>query len=818
MKYTIVILLIGFLAFETAKSQQPSENYTIEGEVVTEDGTESVPFATITIENDSAKVLTRAATGANGRFSIKVKGNGQFNVIASAVGYGTSDKKTTFNSGSFSKNIGKFQLKEGVELKEVTIAAQKPLIKSEPDKLVYSVESDPEARTTTALEIFRKVPMLTIDNEDNVSLNGQSNYKVLINGKASSMMSNNFKDVIRSMPANSIKDIEIITNPSSKYEAEGVAGIINIITLKNKDNGYNGNVGANVDSYGSLGANSYIAAKVDKITFSANLYMNQYTQPKTEGTSLRENLLLDTLHFSNTFSDSKYKGKGGNLSFEFGYEIDTFNLISSSFWGFLGNGNNEMNSITEDRTRTNDLYRKYSNISNGTNNYGWMSGNIDYQRTFKRPDKSFTMSYKLENNPNSSSFENNVTGDLNYTSYRQLSDNKAGNINHTVQLDFYDPISKLHQYEAGVKYILRDNNSISDVMRWDYDKESWVEDPTRNNDLDYKQHILGGYAGYVFKLKKFSTKTGLRAEQTWNDGKFISQETTDFVNSYFNLIPYITLSYQVKPMSTFKVSYTQRLSRPGIWYLNPYVNDRDPMNISYGNPNLTSEVSHSFETSYGIFSPKFNLNMSGSAYFLNNAIENYTFIDSQGRRISTYDNIGTRQNYNLNFYGSYRPNAKFNFGGNARLGYTVVESKGDLVRQNEGASYSVSLNARHTLWKDAAAMIYGGLFSPYVMLQGKRSLYYYSSISLTQQLLNKKLDLSLGISDPFPRKKYMTSEFRDPTFISTSENFQWGQRVYFRIAYRFGKMNIQTKKARRGINNDDMKSDSSGGGQSSGQQ
>ncbi len=162
-------------------------------------------------------------------------------------------------------------MESGVELKEVTVTAQKPLVKIEPDKIVYSMESDPEAQTNNVLEMLYKIPLVTVDAEDNITVNGQSNFKVLVNGKSSSMMSTNFKEVLKSLPANTIKDIEVITNPSSKYDAEGVGGIINIITTKKTISGYNGSVSSGVDARGSLNWSAYLATKIKKFSFSTAL-------------------------------------------------------------------------------------------------------------------------------------------------------------------------------------------------------------------------------------------------------------------------------------------------------------------------------------------------------------------------------------------------------------------------------------------------------------------------------------------------------------------------------------------------------------------
>ena len=819
MKRVFLAAISLMCAAGVMQAQERKTPFQLKGRVTVEGTMEEIPFATVTVQNDSARVVTRQVADEAGRFGIGLPQAGTYRLLLSAVGFSAEPLSIVLSANETVKDIGHVTMKEGVALKEVSVVAQKPLIKSDPDKLVYSVEADPEAKSNTVLEIIRKVPLLSVDSEDNVTLNGQSNYKVLVNGKSSSLMSNNFKDVIKSMPANSIKDIEVITNPSSKYEAEGVGGIINIITLRNTNNGYTGSVGANADSYGGFGVNGYISANIDKFSFSTNVFNNQFRQPTNEISSHRENLLNDEFHYSDMSGKSKFHGSGNSLNFEAGYEIDTFNLISASGWGYLGSYNFDTKNNTGERDVHQNPSRSYNNLIDGHNGFGFISGNVDYQRSFPKKDKTLTTSYRLEYTPQTAKNENNVEGTLNYASFRQKSDNNASGQTHTFQLDYFDPLTEKHQVETGVKGIYRRNFSETDISVFNPEAKKWEIDNSRRNDLDYDQYILGVYAGYLHKLNKLSAKGGLRAEYTWNDGVFKSQVNTPFRNTLFNLIPYINLTYALKPTQTLKASYTQRLFRPSIWALNPYVNDIDPLNISYGNPKLDAEVSHAFSLSYGQFTPKFNINLDLSSSITNNAIEQYSRIEGNGVRHQTYGNIGSNQRYGLNIYTSYRAGAKFSVNLNGRINYAILDSNNDLNFHNEGLMYGGNLGARLTLWKGGAVSANAGGSSSGVMLQGKGNAWYYTSLGLTQKLLKDKLDLSLYANDPFTRKIYFRSRFEDETYTMRTENFRWGQRLRLSLVYRFGKMNTQVKKARRGITNDDQRSEGgegTGGGQQQG--
>jgi outer membrane receptor protein involved in Fe transport len=805
MKYLIVFFLLIFVSVPLP-AQNKTAGYQVSGQMVNKISGDGIPYATIVLKSDSIKVKKMLACSVSGQFSINVDTPGNYILITSATGY--KEFSMPVDVSGLKTDLGKISMEEGAIMKEVVVSAQKPLVKMDLDKIVYSIESDPEAQTNNAFEMLRKIPLVTVDAEDNVLVNGQSNFKVLVNGKSSAMMSSNFKDVLKSLPANTIKDIEVITNPSSKYDAEGVGGILNIITNKKTISGYNGSVNAGVNTRGSINAGVYLATKIKKLSFAVRYYGSQYIQPKMENSTASEYFNNTEYHYLNSDGNNSYKGTGNGFSGEASYDIDSLDLISLSFWGYQGSYNSDGFNETRYLSTANDITRMYTSTTNTREGYGSLSGNIDYQKTYKKPDKSLTFSYKLDNNPNTTKYTSDNEGMINYPTYSQRSANDAVGREQTFQADYYDPLTKMHQIEGGVKFILRQNTSSSDTYRND------TLDTKRGNDLDYNQYIMGAYAGYVLKLEKFGIRTGLRLERTWNDGESkIAGTTTDFTNRLINLIPYITFSYMPKTGQTIKLSYTKRLSRPGIWYLNPYVNDADSLNVSYGNPSLVAEVANSFELGYTFFTPKLNLSASSDASFVNNSIENISKVQSNGATFTTYENIGKNLRFGLNLYFSYRPTQKLSIYFNGSGSYSKLETNNGYPISNKGFSYNSFLSARMTLWKDGSVNLYTGIYSPGIMLQGKSSSYYYTSFGVSQYFLKRKLQLSLSASDPFWRSKKYTSDLKDITFKSHNVNTYLSRMARFNVTFNFGKMDLQVKKVNRGIQNDDVKS---GGGHKEG--
>jgi Outer membrane receptor proteins, mostly Fe transport len=805
MKKALYSLLLLVNIF-SIKAETSTSAHLIVGQAVEKINGKEIPYATASLLNGKEKVIKKVSGDANGKFSIPVDSTGKYMLVLAAFGF--KETRMPVEVTGLKNDVGAVRIEEGIGLKEVAVIAQKPLVKVEVDKITYSIESDPDAQTSNGLEILRKVPLIAVDAEENVTLNGQSNYKVLVNGKSSSMMSSNFKEVIKSLPANSIKDIEVITNPPSKYEAEGVGGIINIITQKKTLNGYNGNINAGIDSRGRKNVGIYLSTKINKFGLSARYSGSQFNSPQTGGFSTNENTLSETYRTSRSDYKQRYNGNSGSYNGEASYEIDTFNLVSASFWGYTGGYENKGKNISSMYDTNGNLSRYFENNTFGKSTYGYISGNIDFQKTFMKPEKTFTISYKLDADPGSSKSNNDVSACFNYTPYTQRSVSDNLEQEHTIQIDYYDPLTKMHQIECGVKAILRNNSNNSDQFRNDTLRID------QSNDLNYDQYILGAYAGYVFKLKKFTAKSGLRLERTWNDGISKAASEVRFSNRLLNLVPYITMSYQPKQGNTFKLSYTQRLQRPGIYYLNPYVDNTNPLSISYGNPNLVSEVAHSFETGYSLYAQKISLNTSLNASINNNSIEDVSTMNDMGVTTRTFKNIGMDRRYSWNNYFSYRLGAKFNLNTNFTGNYVQLKANNGYNLANNGFGFRGSLGFRTSLWKEASLSGNAGYSSPSIYLQGKYTGYTYTSFGLSQYLLKKKVSLNLSISEPFKDKKTYVYDTKGVGYTSHSEFYQLNRTIRFNVSYNFGKLDSAVKKARRGISNDDVKSGgSSTGGQ-----
>ena len=821
MNKFFIFLLGAFFCAATVKSQVPARDfYTISGQVIDSLANDPVPYATVSVAFVQAptQYVNAAACDGNGKFEIQLRAPGNYVMTIQSVGISTLMKPFSLTETNKKIDFGKLFVKESVQaITEVTVAAQRPLVKVEIDKLIYSMEDDPEAKVSNTLEMLRKVPLLSVDGEDKIQLRGSSNFVIYMNGKPSNLLSGqNVSDVLKSMPANTIKNIEVITDPGAKYDAEGIGGIINIITSRNLFQGYQGSVSANAGTFGGYGGSAYLTAKIGKFGLTGNFSHSNMRRPWSENESVSENLMYDLYYMEKNNANNKYSGAFNFGRLEASYEFDTLRLLSLGVNLMDGRQKSISETMTEMFNNVDVFQYGYDRDGDGKYHFGSTGANLDYQRSTRKKDELITISYRFSNSPNVNEtyqYVKNETGVLPpEIRLDQWYDNDARTTEHTGQIDYTNPITKAHSIETGIKYILRQN--ISKVGHYEKDiNGDWSS--VRNDystDFEHISNIYAAYAGYAFKGEKIGFRTGLRAEGTDQNVKYRLDESKNFGVDYFNLVPNVTVSYQLKPTQQMRVGYNLRISRPGIWYLNPYVNDTDPKNISYGNPELDPEKSHNFNFNYSYFSPKITLNASASYLYVNNGIESYQFIEQTKPDVKqrTYKNIGRNHRASMYVSAGWTPNRTLRFNLNGGLNYVDLKSP-ELDVSNSGLTGNCNLMAQVTLPKDFRISVNGYYMSGWIMLQGKQSDYCFTSITANKDFLKKKLTVSLSCFNPVSKSLKMKMSTSTDYFVTNSTYTNPWREGRISVFYRFGTMKEAIKKVQRGINNDDVKAGGDGG-------
>lgn len=832
-KWTVLLWMLmisGLLAAQNTANT----SFQVKGILLDSLTQEGEPYATIKIvkKEAPAKALKMLVTDMKGQFQEKVPGTGNFVMTITSVGRTPIVKDFSVKAGEKLVDFGTLYIVDASnELGQVEIVAQKPLVKADIDKIEYNVQDDPDAQSNSVLEMLRKVPLVTVDGEDNIQVNGSSSFKVYVNGKPNNMMSNNPTEVLKSMPANSIKHIEVITNPGPKYDAEGVGGILNIVTVGSGLEGYTATFSANVSNRGAFGT-----IKSGKLTVSARYNYNYNDQPRNYSSgSQHVTPEAVTENSSNLDYDGSNKGHGSfqSGSMEASYEIDTLRLVTMSFglWG----GGNKSNGSTDyiatfpENINAAPIY-SYSAFNRSKSSWYSIDGGIDYQRLFKVKDRMLTFSYKINTRPQTSDSYTEYEIDNGYNPdwadylnrlKNQHNDGDQNTTEHTFQADYTTPIGKLHTLEAGAKYILRNNSSEDD--RFDADDTGKYEyNKDQSSHYKHLNDIIAAYLGYGLKVKRLSGRLGLRYEHTIQDVKYLVGRGEDFTKNFDDVVPSASIGYKLTDMSNLRLGYNMRIYRPGIWSLNPYLNDTDPSYISQGNPELDSEKSHAFNLSYSNFTQKFNINISARYSFTNNSIENVTRLmpdteieglkNPTGKDVlySTYANIGKTRYASVNGYVNWNATPRTRIYMNMSGNYSYLE--GSEGMRNDGWSLFAYGGAQQTLPHDwrISLNVFGQ--TPWIMLQGKGSSFFDYGLSVNKSFLDKRLTLSAFASNFF--KKYMdqSSTTEGSGFIRESNYKYSRQRFGISVSYRIGELKASVKKAARTISNDDVKSGGSGSG------
>lgn len=835
MKQTLISMALILMLALCAKAQNTQHSYTITGVVADSVTHEGEPYATLTIAraDSAAKPVKQALTDIKGRFSISSSGTGSYLLMVRSMGRKPMQRAYTVDATTRTIDLGTLLLQDGGnQLETVEVVAYKPLVKADVDKIAYSVEDDPEANTNTVIEMLKKVPMVTVDGQDNIRVNGNSSFKIYVNGKPNNMMTKNPKEVLKSMPASSIKKIEVITNPGPKYDAEGVGGILNIVTEGKGPEGYNATFSGRANN-SSYGGGLYATVKQGKLTMSVNYNASSNHSPKGYTYSDRSQIGTDGTVTSSTVADGYTKGhsqwQGGDV--EASYEIDTLRLITGSFsLSKFTSKRDALNTAFSTVPATGQRLYGYRSPSHSKENWDDYSASLDYQRSFSVKDRLLTLSYRLESSPSTSDsrylYTHREAADDWQTFIDRMRDQRMdgdeNTMEHTFQIDYTTPFAKHHSWEAGVKYILRRNKSDND--RYNLGTGDKDETYDSDNSSHYRHHndILAAYTGYGLTLDKWSARLGLRYEHTLQKVEYLLGRGTNFHKNFDDLVPSARLGYKFSDATNLSLGYKMRINRPGIWYLNPYLDDRIPDAISQGNPNLDTEKSHAVDLQFSSYNSKLTYTLTGTYRFVNNSIESVDRLvndrdieglpNPTGKDViySSYANIGHIQYAGLMAYANWTPITNTRITLNGSVGYSHM-SDGQSLR-NHGWCTNIDASLQQTF---AKTWIFNASYyvqTPQPTLQGKDARYQWYNFSLSKSFMDKRLTLTAYIINPFGKRYFCYRSETVADNFRTTASSSWCQLYYgVSVRFRIGKLKASVKHTERTVENNDVKQGGGGG-------
>lgn len=785
-----LLLLIVLVLGSNSLFAQNENNFEIRGQIM--DSLAKLPLegVTVMLTKKNGTVIKASETNEKGVFILTVAEKGTYVIHLSHIGYKNYTSYPLTISDTKIVNLDKIELVgELGKLREVVIKSRKTLIQIKEDKLIYNAAKDISNKVGSASDVLKKAPMITVAPTGEVKLRGNSNIKVLLNGLPSSILAKNLKEVLKTIPASSIQSIEVITSPSAKYEAEGAAGIINIITKK-RSQGINGNIDL---SLGNLNQYANGALNIAGNKFSFNALLNTSAEKERNTSELTRHSYLNSLETGTLFqrSDALQREKGVYGDFSTEYHIDSSQRLGAkvSLWKGKWPSQNVLYNLYSSNKGKNE-YNQQSNQSNDSKN---LDLSFNYNKKFRKPQQELQLIGQFSNSSEQSGYLTNQYHLSGQHYFQEQSPNQAKERDFSVQADYSHPLnsSGTSFLETGVRFSKNNSSSVYKVFNNISEPGSATlkEDLSRSEKMKYQQNVFAAYLNIKLQTKNnWVFRPGLRFEST-DIGANFNISSSSFKVNFSNFVPSIMISKKLNDHHDLKLTYTERIHRPWIWDLNPYVNASDPQNLTYGNPRLRPELTRMFEAAH-TYSSESGLTLTSSIYhnFNSNAIESLTTVDSIGISRTTSQNIAAnrRLGTNINIYIPLNDNWTLN--GGIELYHVWFKSKA-LNVQNNGRFYSFSVNSSYSLPNHYSLQASGDYGNGYITLQGKSSANYTYSFSVQKELFNNKASVTLNINNPFQKTFLQRSSSTASSFQSNISSRYLNRSFTIGFSWLFGSAN-----------------------------
>ncbi|RAK21728.1 outer membrane receptor protein involved in Fe transport [Flavobacterium aquaticum] len=828
MNKKILIATLSLFLSLTAFAQRPdAKKVTISGKVI-EKGTDfPLEYATIVFENAKTKQLSGGITDENGNFKFEVSA-GNYNVRVEFISFKTLPlQQKEFNTDT---NLGVIQMAADVaQLNEIEVIAEKSTVEIKLDKRVYNVGKDMMVKGGTVSDVLDNVPSVTVDAEGTVALRGNENVKILIDGRPSGLAGINIADALKLLPADAVEKVEVITNPSARYDAEGGGGIINIVLRKGKANGVNGSIMVNAGDPETYGTSINLNKKSDDYNLFSNFGYNYRNNP---GNSMVDAEYYNSDGTTKNFINERRTNDRLSEGFNANFGID-LNLSKSLTWTnaltFRENrGKNPDNVFfynfdsgfnpTSTRNRFNDQRSDEFSIEYASN----------FVKKFKKDDHKLTVDIAISQNRENefATISDQILGNPSSLDTEETSNTQKQQRN-LIQADYVLPIGKNGRFEAGYRGSFLNNLTDFTVT---------PDDSNFSNTLEYIENVNALYMQYGSKIDKFSYFFGLRFEDSNIEVNSLTENDYN-TKKYNNLFPSATFNYEFSESSSVSLSYSKRINRPRGRFLNPVSSLSSNINIFQGNPDLDPSMTDAIDLGYlkkwnkltfntsayiNITNDSFQFIRRESGLFATTIVDGEDIVDPVtgdvtpigGTDIRTPVILSTPINlakeyragfeFNLNYtpYKWWRLNGNFNaFRSETQGDYSYVDYLGNTINQNfdnVAFTWFARINSKVTLPYKIDWQTNGTYNAPQTNAQGKSLGVASMNLAFSKDILKDKGTIALNVSDVFnSRKRIMETEI--PNVVSSYSEMQWRERqVMLTFTYRFNKQkNERDRQPRR---------------------
>jgi len=804
LKLTVTLLISVFIF--TVKAQQPGgaarpnnpADGHVSGKVIDGTNAEPVAFATVALIKKADNQIVKAIqTDIQGSFKLDNVAYGRYLLRITFVGYATIIKDSiAVNANHKTISFGVLKMRAGKSslLNEVSVRSKKSSIQLGIDRKVFSVDQSLVSEGGSATDLLANVPSVQVDVDGNVNLRGSSNVRILIDGKPSLIAGGTVTDILQSIPASAIETIELITNPSSKYDPEGQSGIINIVLKKNTSLGFTGTASASVGTLNAFNSNISLAYQHKKVNIYGN-YSHRQNNRSANGYSYRTRDVFQTdLAVPQQYNQNSLN-TGGNTGNQIKAGID-YNLAQKTTVSFSSNINFRDNNRIQNSTTTginsqNVLVQNQLTNNDADNRGNNHDFNVDFSQKFKKPKEELTANFALAKG-NENNVDNLNTEQYTYSPLSSYTDNKQYNVNlgnsrnWNLQADYTDPIGKDGKLELGYRTTLSraDNNFAADV--YDFSTNQFVYDPTISTRFIYDEKIHAVYSNYQQQFGKFGVQVGARFEKTVINTNLVNFDTSH-VQNYFRVYPSVFLSEKLSEDQTLQLSYSRRINRPRDRQIIPFLDRSDPLSYRIGNADLKPEDVHSFELSYAKYWKSTTLTSSIYYRRTNDIIQFVRGVyDSTGITITRFANFSYGTAAGFEFIARTDITNKWNITSNLNLYQNTLKGNSSLgVSDNSGFAWNGNLTSNITLPYSLSLQVRGDYQAPQAIAQGKSKANAGMDAALRYDFYKHKASLSLNGRDLFDTRKF--GYITDDGTYQTNANRRFQSRMFLMtLSYRFG--------------------------------
>ena len=785
MKKFLCILAAVVFAVSSLYGQPQANRYG----TVTDEGGETVPYAIVSVMNPGGHIIFNSVCDESGRFQLpeSIPG-GKYTFKVSCVGYSIGSYEVELGTDA---DLGSFSIKSGERLEEAVITASRPVISAEVDRLVYSVEEDPDAARMNSMEVLEKIPFIKVRKEtQQIEVLDGTNFSILVNGKKSLLLSEANQYVARALAASNLKEIELITSPDGSYVNKDA--VINIVTKSTLPEGFVGNASVSYDSNTEVSPSLSVTSKAGKLVYNIN-YGYTYSNRRSSYVYEQTEDYVNGERITGAQASVGLPSNSHNVNVNASYDIGENTLLTLSGGGMMSDANSRMFSE-----------RSYSDIGGGElkrvlsdgsriwgddNSY---NGSLNLQQSFdKVPGRLLTATYSIEDKSSRMRYDDGGVSDF--------SMNYLGNREQMAAVDYYSPIGKNQSYYITGKYTHRDYGSRNEYGIYSPMTNGGVI--TARDNMSYTQQVYSLGGNYSYRSAKLMFNANVSVEHTRSDALF---GETELEKDNTTVLAEIRTTYKPNPRNWLILTLRRRAFRPDISYLNPYRDISVPGVITVGNPNLDNQISNSAVLMYRYFATDKLTLMSILGYsYDGDMVGDYSYIEGENI-VHTYSNISDYQRTWIVISPTYTPFDWLELNANIMYGYRKFND-GEVT--NSYNEFSAQFQLEAALWRGATFSYMGHLRDPdysvgYNPQVKKQHLMYMDSFGITQNI-GSRVNFSLELSNPW--KKY----FNDKREIESSQLHTFtttrslARTILVSISYDFGKFKDSVKSARRGARNSD---------------